>query len=233
MKKRFIIFLNTKYPTKYKEFYQKLLTGKTIIAADGGIRFLSRNRIKPDYLIGDFDSLPRLSKAYLSQIKVIAHPTRKNKTDGHLALDLALEMGADEITLCGAISEKEIDHTLGNIFLLQIVADFNQTSGKNITAKIVTPFGEIFLIDNSILKISGTAGDNISVLPLNSKCRLDYSGLEFTAPGTGLKLGDSLTLRNRMTGPICRIKVRGKALIFHSIGMAMPKRPKERGKKVR
>ncbi len=121
---KYIIFLHNKYPANDNKFYLKRLKSCTTVAADGGVRFFKKNNLKPDILIGDFDSAPKLSVEYLKEIEVIRYPSRKDKTDSQLALELAMERGAKDIEICGAVSDSEIDHSLANIFLLILVAEY-------------------------------------------------------------------------------------------------------------
>lgn len=211
--RKYVLFLNSNYGRNDNEFYLKLLKGRIAIAVDGGIRFFRKNGIYPDVLIGDFDSAPRMSRGYLSNFEVIAHPRRKDKTDSQLALELALERGASEIDICGAISSSEIDHILGNIFLLDLVNRYNRRNKCRISARIMGPASEVHIAENGSIALKGMKGDYISIIPLADRVKLDYSGLEYSAPKKPLKFGDSLTLRNQLRGNRCRIDVKGKAVV--------------------
>jgi thiamine pyrophosphokinase len=208
-----ILFLNNRYYAGDNAFYLSLLKGKFSIAADGGIRFFLKNNIYPDVLIGDLDSAPRLSKNYLANFEVITYPRAKDKTDSHLALELSLERGADNIHICGAVSRTELDHTLGNIFLLDLVNKFNRANRCNVSARIVSPTQELYLVDDGHVELGGRKGDYLSIVPLSDKIKLKLSGLVYPAPDRLVKFGDSLTLRNELKGTRCRVDVRGKAIV--------------------
>lgn len=213
--KKYILFLNNKYSTKDNNYYLNNLRGKITIAVDGGIRFFRKNRIKPAILIGDFDSAPNLPITYLDKIEVIRHPRKKDKTDSQLAVELALERGAENLEICGALSNSEIDHTLGNIFLLELVNKFKKKKLRDISASIIDSAKKILLINNESIEISGKPGDFISFIPLEDNCRLDFSGLAYPPPSSKIKLqmGDSLTLRNRFKNKRAKIGVAGKIII--------------------
>jgi thiamine pyrophosphokinase len=212
--KKHILFLNNRYHTRDNSFHLALLKGRYSIAVDGGIRFFLKNKIHPDVLIGDLDSAPHLSRKYLSKFEVITHPAAKDKTDSHLALELSLERGAESIDICGAVGRSEMDHTLGNIFLLDIVNEYNRARSQRVSARIVSPAQELYLADNGLVELRGKPGDHISVIPLSEKIRLKFSGLVYPAPNRPVKFGDSLTLRNELRGGRCRVDVRGKAVII-------------------
>ena len=208
-----ILFLNNRYHGKDDGFHLGLLKGKYSIAVDGGIRFFLKNKIHPDVLIGDLDSAPRSSRKYLSKFEVITHPTAKDKTDSHLALELSLERGAESVDICGAVGRSEMDHTLGNIFLLDIVNKFNRAQGVRVSARIISPVQELYLVDNGLIELRGRRGDYLSVIPVSDEIELKFSGLVYSAPNKPIKFGDSLSLRNEIRGGKCRIDVRGKAVV--------------------
>jgi len=212
---KYIIFLNNRYCRQDNDFYLGCLPNKVSIAADGGIRFFLTNKIAPDILIGDFDSAPRLSKSYLREIEVIQFPAIKDKTDSQLALELALTRGAREVEICGALSVSEIDHTLGNIFILEIAKRYQKKYNLEISARIVDPRKTIYLLENESVNLTGKPGHYVSIIPLVSKCRVKYDGLEYPAPAKTISAGDSLTLRNRFKGHRARISAAGKVLVIN------------------
>lgn len=214
--------MSNRYRKKDNGFYLKLLRGKCSVAVDGGIRFFLKNKIYPDIFVGDFDSTPRLSRKYLSNFEVKRYPTEKDKTDSQLALELALERGVISIDVCGGISTSELDHTLANIFLLDLVNKFNRGRSRSVRARIVEPSCVAYLVDNSQISLKGELGDFVSIIPLESGVRLSYSGLVYPAPGVPLEFGDSLTLRNQLKSGSCRIQVAGKAVVVLLLGSYMP-----------
>lgn len=216
-KKEFILFLHNKYPAKDNKFYLALTKNKTTIAVDGGVRFFLKNKIIPDVLIGDFDSSPRLSNKFLQKTETLAYPSRKDKTDSHLAIELALRRGARKIDICGAVSSTEIDHTLSNIFLLDLVNRYCDKSGSKVAARIISPGFRIHLLDSNSVSIEGCPGDLVSILPLNDKAKITFDGLEYPAPKRPVNIGDSLTLRNRLKGKRSLIRSRGRAVVIHMV----------------
>ncbi len=211
---KYILFLNSRYLSSDKDFYLNILKNKTTIAVDGGIRFFLRNRIYPDLLIGDFDSTPQMSKKYLSNFEVVRHPAEKDKTDGQLALEIALRRGGKQIEICGALGATEIDHTLGNIFLLELVNKFKRKLGIKINAYLVSPTQRVFLLDDGTISLSGNKDDYISVIPLTDRVKLDFDGLRFPPPAGSLVFGNSLTLRNQFRREKCRLSISGgKAIV--------------------
>ena len=60
-----------------------------IIAADGGYSTLKKLNIKPDLVVGDFDSLGNVPE----NEHIIKHPVKKDDTDTLLAVKIGLEKG--------------------------------------------------------------------------------------------------------------------------------------------
>ncbi len=214
-KKNFILFLHNRYSAKDNNFYLSLVKGKTTVAVDGGVRFFLKNKIVPDVIIGDFDSSPRIPRKLLRQSEILTYPSRKDKTDSHLAIELALERGARVIDICGAVTATEMDHTLSNIFLLDLVNKYARKSGKRIAVRIISPGFRIYLLDNNSISIEGRKGELVSILPLTDRLKVAFIGLEYPSPKRPISLGDSLTLRNRLKGRKGLIRVEGKAVVTH------------------
>lgn len=86
------------------------------ISADCGYENAKKLNIVPDFAVGDFDSgnineLPESTE-------ILEVPAEKDFTDTELAVDLAVEKGADFIYIIGGLSGR-LDHTLSNLSLLE------------------------------------------------------------------------------------------------------------------
>jgi len=118
-----------------------------------------------------------------------------------------------DIEICGALGNREVDHVLGNIFLLDLVNKFNENRHTKISARVIAPRETIYLANNSALNLAGKRGDYISIIPLSDGVMLDFDGLVYPPPRRPLEFGDSLTLRNELKGGRCRIRIKGKAAV--------------------
>ena len=85
-----------------------------IIAADGGYNELMKIGVKPDMLIGDFDSMgdgrPQLDN-------VISLPTKKDVTDMDAATMTGWGRGFREFHIFGGTGGQRFAHTIANIQL--------------------------------------------------------------------------------------------------------------------
>ncbi len=92
-------------------------SGDFVIAADGGMRYLDSLGIKPDLIIGDFDSSEEPDSG-----EIIELPVEKDDTDSVFAVRYCLEHGFREIHIYGGTGGR-LDHTIANIQILSYIAE--------------------------------------------------------------------------------------------------------------
>ena len=90
-----------------------------VIAADFGAHHARAWGWPIDLLIGDLDSLPaaELQAARAAGVPTVTAPAAKDETDLELAVARALDDGATELVICGALGGRA-DHMLANVLLL-------------------------------------------------------------------------------------------------------------------
>lgn len=138
---------------------QALANADLIVAADRGAMSALHHGYVPTIVVGDFDSLP-LPIQMLEErgSLVIPAAVEKDETDTELAIQAAIEHGADNITLLGALGGARFDHTLGNIFLL---------IGFETPIRIVDgPMTCWLLRGPASTHIEGQPGDLLSLFPI-------------------------------------------------------------------
>jgi thiamine pyrophosphokinase len=191
----------------------KVQDGDLVIGADGGAAQALAWGLEPDVVIGDMDSLPHDARQILSDrgCSFVTHPRAKDETDLELALTHALEQGANEIAILGALGGR-LDHTLANVLLLALP----QLQG--IPVRIVEGKQEARLArEGWPACIEGEAGDLVSLLPLTTNVRgVSTDGLAWTLRKDTLELGFTRGVSNVMTAPLARIEVdAGLLLVVH------------------
>ncbi len=82
-----------------------------IIAADRGLLRCQQMGVKPQLLLGDFDSY---EGEIPTDIPVLEYPVEKDDTDTMLAIKTALEKGMTELLLLGMTGGR-LDHSIANI----------------------------------------------------------------------------------------------------------------------
>ena len=95
-----------------------------ILAADSGYHKAVALEIKPQMLIGDFDSIfdGQSEKAFPTDIEIRKSPCEKDETDTMLACEIAVEAGARELLIVGGTGGRA-DHGLSNILYLENLAE--------------------------------------------------------------------------------------------------------------
>ena len=91
-----------------------------LIGADRGICFLKEKGIHPTHIVGDFDSASGDALEYFKQFPEIPIRTFnpvKDFTDTAIAMEFAMEEGADRIYILGGTGTR-LDHVVANIKLL-------------------------------------------------------------------------------------------------------------------
>ena len=127
-----------------------------IIAADGGYSTLKKLNIKPDLVVGDFDSLGEAPE----NENVIKHPIKKDDTDTLLAVKIGLEKGYKTFVIFGAIGGR-LDHTIATIQTATFVA---KNGG---IAYIYDGNHTVTAIKNSTINFKDNAKGYISIFALS------------------------------------------------------------------
>ncbi len=85
--------------------------GDFVLACDRGLAYALDEGIRPDLILGDFDSY---AGALPAGIPVLRYPVEKDDTDTMLAVRWAAENGFDAVRLCCAFGGNP-DHLLANL----------------------------------------------------------------------------------------------------------------------
>ncbi len=174
-----------------------------MICADGGVRTARTLGITPHVVIGDFDSADAalLSWARRRGARLIAHPREKDRTDTELAVEHAVEAGAEELDLLGVLGGR-IDHTLANIGLLLRIA------GQQKRARILQGRVELFLAGVHT-SVPGRRGDLVSLIPLaDSATGVTTQGLRYPLDDGVLRITTTLGVSNEITALPASVSIR-------------------------
>lgn len=181
--------------------------GDLVIAADGGCAYLEEAGVKPDIIIGDFDSLGEIPEGE----EVIKLNPVKDITDMDAAVKVGIERGYTEFHLYGACGGR-IDHTLANI---QLVASLAQ---RNIKAFIHGGKTVITAVCNGSLTFDSNYKGYISVFSHTDKCTGVYlKGLKYPLENAELTNSFPLGVSNEFLGVKSEIIIKkGTAIIIYS-----------------
>lgn len=199
-----------------ENFFKKYLSENKfdkLIAVDKGLEILTKLQIRPNYIIGDFDSV---NCDVLEQYKNIEIPItylkpEKDFTDTHMAIKLANEIGSKNITIMGAIGTR-IDHSLANIHVLKEALD------NNVQAKLVDENNEIMLINKETSIKKNDDFKYVSIIPLTSKVTgVTLKGFKYLLENATLNIGESIGVSNEQLEDKATIEIKeGIAILIFS-----------------
>lgn len=183
----------------------------TIIASDKGLEALDRLEIKPDYIIGDFDSIDKIVlNKYLDDktIKIVKLNPKKDYTDTNMAIKLAIEILSTNIIIVGAIGSR-MDHTVANIHVLKEAVD------NNIECEILDDNNKIKLINKKTILDLDRNYKYISLIPLTSKVEgITLKGFKYSLLEENLEIGKSLGVSNELIENKATIDLKSGILIL-------------------
>lgn len=175
-----------------------------IIAADMGLAIADRLKLELDYIVGDFDSVSDevLMKYRNKSTPIETFPREKDKTDTHIAVELALMHNATSILIAGATGSR-LDHGMANIHLLLLPMQVG------ITAAMIDSNNKIYLKNKSFkLEKSKQHGDYISLLPFTEKVSgLTLKGFKYPLDHITLTAGSSLGISNEILEDIAEVEL--------------------------
>lgn len=167
-----------------------------MIAVDGGLELLKRLGLRPDIIVGDFDSVNQKVLSYFladKTIRVERHQPEKDETDTELALSVAIAEKWDSIHIIGAIGSR-LDHTMANIHIMV------RPLRLGIPCRLADAKNRIYLIEkgHTFLK-SETFGHYISFLSLTGEVAgISLTGFKYPLRDKTLDIASSLCISNEL-----------------------------------
>ncbi len=174
-----------------------------VIAADGGLRHTDALGIRPDIILGDFDSLGYAPEG------ANVFPVEKDDTDAMLAVRQGLKLGFREFFLYGSLDGPRLDHTIANFQTLQYLCDqgaHGYLIGKD---HIVT------VLKNDTISFPAGWTGTVSVFCLGADAAgVDIEGLYYGLENGTLTAGFPLGVSNHFTGKEAGISVKEGSLLI-------------------
>lgn len=173
-----------------------------VICADSGYKYARDLGCRIDAVMGDFDSF-ELKNVAFDDIKV--YPSQKDFTDCEIAVDFALDKGADCVVLVCAKGGRS-DHFLANIYALR------RCSERGVFSYIYSENEWIYVAENHF-ETTGEPGDILSVIPFAEAKNFTTENLKYALynedlPYTGVS---NVFLDKRVS-----LKFEGRAIIIHN-----------------
>jgi thiamine pyrophosphokinase len=163
-----------------------------VVCADSGYERLMPGR-RPDYLVGDMDSIPphMLEEARRMGVRTIVHPVDKDLSDGEAALMLAIAEGADDVTIEGTLGDRS-DHLLSTFQLLHAVP-------RGTDCRLRLGSDMIFLVREGETRVLHGPNRIISVVPSCEGAMVSTRGMRYELDRELLPLGSTRGIHNEPT----------------------------------
>lgn len=178
-----LIILNGK--SKDECFLKKLAAEHDyIICADGGYTYANKCGIKPNLVVGDFDScdMPVGENA-------IKYPVQKDVTDCEIAIEKAMQRGFKNITLTCALGGRT-DHQLANMLLC--ISYFGQAD------IVINEHDTVIMPLYGRRYIGEYLGKTFSIIPISPSV-ITIEGVYYPLEKRSIKPGTTLTVSNVIT----------------------------------
>ncbi len=204
---RIVIFAGIR-ETEIEYMKDYLLPNDYIIGCDAGIDTISRLGLKPDIMIGDFDSVNfRIFEKY-EDVHTITFDKEKDYSDLDLALQYCSELSPVEVVCFGVLGGR-VDHCLSNIRLLK------EYSLLGTDIKFYDKGNELFFTERSIA-IKKTK-QYFSLVPYSEECVVSLDGVMYEIDKLDISKYQTLTISNEITNNFAKLKVHsGCVLIIQS-----------------
>lgn len=186
-----------------------------IVAADGGARHAEALGLRIDRWVGDGDSLglDGIEALRAAGVPVEQAPEDKDESDTELAIAAAVDAGATEITIIGALGGARFDHALANVLLLA------HPRLRSRRSRVLDATARITLLSGPARAVlEGRRGDLVTLLPLGSDAGgVTAYGLKFALENDVLEVGRTRGLSNIRSVEVARIELSsGRLLIVES-----------------
>jgi len=199
---RTIILANGNFPT-HKIPLDFLHNAEQIICCDGAAQNLLNAGLKPDFIIGDLDSVSEEIKNKFAPI--ILHLAEQETNDLTKAVHFCLENHRTEITILGATGKRE-DHTLGNLSLLTDYAE-------KANVQMLTDDG-VFIPLLKTCALESYSGEQISIFSLEPETRFTFHNLVYPVDNRKLTSWWQGTLNEAENNCFTIEFDKGKVLVF-------------------
>jgi thiamine pyrophosphokinase len=189
-----------------------------VVAADGGVRLAADLGLAVDLWVGDGDSLGAegLERLRASGVPIVVAWQDKDESDTELAALAAVERGATDITILGALGGRRIDHALANVALLAhpgLVEAQCRLLDEQVRITLLNAPGSDGWPARILL--TGRQGGLVSLLPFGGRVEgIVTEGLRYPLKDEALDVGPARGLSNVRLGDRASVSVRGGRLLI-------------------
>ena len=191
----------------YEAASARIKPGDFILCADSGYRHCAPLRIKPDLLVGDFDSIGDMPE----DVEILRYQTEKDYTDTALAAEWATLRGYSSILFMGATGGARIEHSLANIQTAAACATTCEVS-------LYDGYSDIKVIHTKTpinYTITSQEGYYFSLLAVSEQCEdVTITGGKYPLNNYTLRYNEARAISNEFCGKSVNISfARGTLLV--------------------
>lgn len=186
-------------------FYKNRITDDDfVICADAGYVYAENAGIKPDLIVGDFDS----SSVPDTDIETIILPVHKDDTDTMYAVREGIKRGYNDFVFLASTGGRE-DHTLANYSTLLYLKH------HGCKGMIINESTDIFIVENEQIVIKNKKDKTFSIFPFACKgCCVSLSGFYYPLSSYTLKADFPLGVSNVITSDNAQVSVSGGSAVI-------------------
>jgi thiamine pyrophosphokinase len=194
-------------PVKNTGVLKEYCVGSFVVCADGGLDTALETGIRPNLIVGDFDSAKASPPPEVETVRLSVH---KDDTDTMFAIKEAMRRGYHDFSLFGILGGERFDHSFASLCALQYIA------AQNDRGVIFGDNCKIFMMTGGKLRLTRMKGCGISVFPFGSSCcTVSYRGLEYPLMKHTLYSYDPLGVSNSIAEDDAQVILHsGTALII-------------------
>ena len=179
------------------------------IAADQGYHTAKALGERIDLLLGDFDSIGSVPRDEGVEIRQV--PAEKDYTDTQLAVEIALERGAEDIVIIGGLSGR-LDHTLSTLAILE---DLNT---RGVYCTVTDGQNRARYMKSTSTLIARSPYKYLSLIAADEVVKgVDIEGCKYPLKKATLRRSHQFAVSNEITGNVAFISVKkGGVFIIES-----------------
>lgn len=179
MKKPVIAIVANGEPPSKALIEKYLPEADLVIAADGGANICKELQVKPNYIVGDLDSITEETRQYFSDTTIMPM-VDQNFSDLQKTIAFALTHDPQRLIILAAFG-KRADHTFSNL----LVAAGLDT---DVPIEILDNWGRLTWLKAGKHTVNGTPGHAVSLFSIHPLQKLTLSGFKFNLENTDYKM---------------------------------------------
>ena len=176
-----------------------------VVCADGGANSARRLGVKPDVILGDFDSITPHTRRFFRTVPQLFMEDQ-NSTDMEKALKYCVERRVSSADVVGALGGR-IDHAMGNLGCFK-------KFGNRLHLRFVDVRSELTLVKRSV-RLSVNIGDELSLIPLDRCSGVSTTNLKYSLRNDLLETGVRAGISNVATARTVGVRVRRGTLLLY------------------